>query len=158
MRLVNTNAQFMFGSDNGQTNNILLRVGAQAKDPANNPLLMLCPNDTGSSPWLGIGYGSSLMNGWRWVGIGSAPSDYAPGVERLRVSVEGVRVEPSGIGGFASASAALDIVSTTKGFLPPRMTSTQRDAISSPDEGLQIFNTTTSKAQVRAGGAWVDLH
>lgn len=158
MRLVNTNAQFMFGSDNGQTNNILLRVGAQAKDPANNPLMMLCPNDTGSSPWLGVGYGSSLMNGPRWIGLGASASDYSAGTERLRVSSGGTRVEPGGISGFAAASAALDVVSTTQGFLPPRMTSTQRDAISSPAEGLQIFNTTTSKLQVRAGGAWVDLH
>ena len=31
----------------------------------------------------------------------------------------------------ANSKAALDVVSTTKGFLPPRMTTTQRDAISS---------------------------
>lgn len=55
-------------------------------------------------------------------------------------------------------SAALDIVSTTKGLLLPRMTSTQRDAISSPANGLVLFNTTTSKIQGRAAGSWVDLH
>lgn len=44
--------------------------------------------------------------------------------------------------GSAAASSLLDVVSTTKGFLPPRMTTTQRDAISSPADGLTIFNTT----------------
>ena len=37
------------------------------------------------------------------------------------------------------ASAALDIESTTKGFLPPRMTKTQMDDIVSPAEGLMVY-------------------
>jgi len=56
-----------------------------------------------------------------------------------------------------SASAELDVTSTTGGFLPPRMTTTQRDAISSPAAGLVIYNTTTSKLQVYTT-AWTDLH
>lgn len=39
------------------------------------------------------------------------------------------------------ASAALDITSTTQGFLPPRMTNAQRQAISNPAAGLQVFVT-----------------
>lgn len=54
----------------------------------------------------------------------------------------------------ASSSAVLQVESTTKGFLPPRMNSTQRDAIASPVEGLTIFNTTLNAIQVYAGGAW----
>jgi hypothetical protein len=45
----------------------------------------------------------------------------------------------------ADASAHLDVQSTTKGFLPPRMTSTERNAIASPAAGLIIYNTTTNK-------------
>jgi hypothetical protein len=56
-----------------------------------------------------------------------------------------------------SPSAKLDVISTTSGFLPPRMTTTQRDAISSPAAGLVIYNTTTSKLQVYTT-AWTDLH
>lgn len=56
-----------------------------------------------------------------------------------------------------SASAQLDVSSTTRGFLPPRMTTTQRDAISSPAAGLVIYNTTTSKLQVYTT-SWTDLH
>ena len=43
------------------------------------------------------------------------------------------------------ASAALDIVSTTKGFLPPRMTTTQKNAIASPAAGLVVYDTTLAK-------------
>ena len=39
------------------------------------------------------------------------------------------------------ASAALDITSTTAGFLMPRMTNAQRQAISNPAAGLQVFVT-----------------
>jgi hypothetical protein len=39
------------------------------------------------------------------------------------------------------ASAKLDITSTTKGLLVPRMTSTQKAAISSPANGLLVYQT-----------------
>lgn len=57
-----------------------------------------------------------------------------------------------------NAAAALDVSSTVGGFLPPRMTTTQRDAITSPPAGLMLYNSTTNKLQVRTDTAWVDLH
>lgn len=48
----------------------------------------------------------------------------------------------------SQASSLLTMKSTVKGFLPPRMTTTQRDAIASPAEGLIIYNTTTHKLNV----------
>ncbi len=47
--------------------------------------------------------------------------------------------------GTANSNSVLELVSTTKGFLPPRMTTTQRNAISSPTNGLSLFNTTTNR-------------
>ncbi|MCX7862703.1 MAG: fibronectin type III domain-containing protein [Bacteroidales bacterium] len=41
-------------------------------------------------------------------------------------------------------SAMLDIQSTSKGLLIPRMTTTQRNSISNPANSLLIFNTTTN--------------
>jgi hypothetical protein len=62
-----------------------------------------------------------------------------------------------GIGsGSPTATALLDLTSTTKGLLPPRMTSTQRDAIASPAAGLTIYNTTTSELEVY-NGSWVPV-
>lgn len=54
----------------------------------------------------------------------------------------------------AAASAILDLSSTTKGALMPRMTSTQRDAISSPATGLIIYNTTANQLQYYNGTSW----
>ena len=51
-----------------------------------------------------------------------------------------------GIGtGTPYASAALDVSSTSKGLLPPRLSQAQRDAIASPAAGLPFYNTDTNK-------------
>jgi hypothetical protein len=53
-----------------------------------------------------------------------------------------------------AASSLLDVTSTTKGFLLPRMTTTQRDAISSPATGLSIYNTTLNTNDTYDGTQW----
>ena len=60
-------------------------------------------------------------------------------------------------GSVPDNSAMLDIKSTTKGFLPPRMTTAQRDAIVSPASGLVIFNTTTNSLEYKSSTGWVSL-
>jgi microcystin-dependent protein len=55
------------------------------------------------------------------------------------------------------ASAILDITSTTKGLLPPRMTTTQRNAIASPVAGLVIYNSTDTQFQFYNGTTWQSL-
>jgi hypothetical protein len=51
-------------------------------------------------------------------------------------------------------TAKLEIVSTTQGFLPPRMTTTQINAIASPAEGLIIYNTTLHVPCFWDGTGW----
>ncbi len=53
-----------------------------------------------------------------------------------------------------NASALLDVTSTTKGILFPRMTTTQKNAIASPAAGLVIYDTTLGKLCVRTASAW----
>ncbi len=53
-----------------------------------------------------------------------------------------------------AANAALDIQSTTGGLLIPRLTTTERNAISGPETGLMIFNTTTNGFNFYDGGSW----
>jgi hypothetical protein len=52
------------------------------------------------------------------------------------------------------ASSRLTVTSTTQGFLPPRMTTTQRNAIASPATGLQVYNTTTNTNDFYNGTVW----
>ena len=52
------------------------------------------------------------------------------------------------------ASAILQADSTTKGFLPPRMTTTQKNAIATPASGLVVYDTTLGKLCVRGAASW----
>ncbi len=54
-------------------------------------------------------------------------------------------------------SAKLEIASTTQGFLPPRMTLAQRNAIATPAEGLMIFCYECDELQIYTAGKWNNL-
>jgi uncharacterized protein (TIGR02145 family) len=62
-----------------------------------------------------------------------------------------------GASSATSSSAILEANSTTQGFLPPRMTTTQRDAIATAATGLVIFNITTNGLEVKSSNGWVLL-
>ncbi len=57
-----------------------------------------------------------------------------------------------------NASAIIEATSTTKGFLPPRMTNAQMVAIATPAAGLVVYDTTNNKLNVYDGTNWVTLH
>ncbi len=50
-------------------------------------------------------------------------------------------------------SAMLDVKSTSKGFLPPRMTTGQMNAIISPAQGLTVYNTNVNSLYWYNGSA-----
>lgn len=56
-----------------------------------------------------------------------------------------------------NASSILDITSTTKGFLPPRMTAAQRLAIASPAASLFVWDTDSLRFMAHNGTAWKGL-
>jgi len=57
--------------------------------------------------------------------------------------------------GTANPLAKLDVTSTNSGFLPPRVTTAQRDAISSKIAGLLIYNSSTNKMEYWNGTQWM---
>lgn len=102
----------------------------------------VAPSLTSAADWRSYQFANN--SGWGIYGLGTAKSYFAGNVA---------------IGTTAqNASAAFEVASTTQGVLFPRMTTTQRNAIATPADGLVIYNTTDNKLQVRAAGAWVDLH
>ena len=77
---------------------------------------------------------------------------FGGGSERLREMSGGV-----GINTLAAnnSSAQLQVDSTTRGFLPPRMTTAQRLAIASPAASLIVFDTDVQNLCYRRDGVWV---
>ena len=77
----------------------------------------------------------------------------------LLISLASLTQAQVGIGtSTVNSSAKLQIDATDKGFLPPRMTSSQRDAISSPATGLVIYCTNDAELQVYTGGTgWKNM-
>jgi len=71
-------------------------------------------------------------------------------------SQEGVAINTSG--SAPDASAILDLQSSSKGILTPRMTEAQKNAVSSPATGLLIYQTNgTSGFYYYTGTAWTEL-
>ncbi len=70
-------------------------------------------------------------------------------------SLAQVAINPSGAA--PAPSSGLDVNFNDRGFLPPRLSSAERDAIIAPAEGLTIFNTTTKCTNVFNGSAWYEI-
>src|ERR1700761_9083785 len=55
------------------------------------------------------------------------------------------------------SSAMLDIKSSTRGILVPRMSSTQRNAIKSPAKGLLVYDSSTTTFWFHNGVSWTEI-
>jgi hypothetical protein len=117
--------------------------------------ITLSGNITGMT-WVGTSGGSrnfSAINNYSGGGVldiiygsstGANPDTYILRLDAVKNSV--------GLGGAADASAQLYMSSTSQGFRPPVMTTTQRNAISSPAQGLMVYNSTNTRLETYDGG------
>lgn len=123
---------------------------------------VLVSGDSGAAATIGsigVRYASfkdfSSIQFYRNSGVGNivffTGTTSADGTEKARIDGSG----NFGIGTSSpSASAIIDAQSTTKGVRMPNMTTTQKNAISSPAAGLIVFDTTLAKLCVYSGAAW----
>jgi hypothetical protein len=72
----------------------------------------------------------------------------------MRGNSGGVGIEITASDAAINTSAILTLTSTSKGFLPPRMTTSERNAIASPATGLTVYNTTTNVLNWYNGSSW----
>ena len=80
----------------------------------------------------------------------------------MLIIVTGNKVNAQSMGISSSAitpdvSSILEMRTSTKGLLMPRLTTTERDAIASPATGLIIYNTTASKFNFYNGSTWITM-
>lgn len=124
-----------------------LRIRGTSVDGAG---LALNPTASGGTTW-------TINSPATGSGLGAGRLVFFNGATRMTLLDNGTL----GIGTTApSANAMLDVQSTSKGILPPRLTTSERDAISwtAADEGMLIFNKTTKKGQQWNGTTWNDLY
>jgi hypothetical protein len=108
------------------------------------------PNNNNGLRFLGLGSGKTYIDGWS---DGTSKAQNYPLVIGSRVNNTGSNATnsttaengtPVVFGSDAYDSSALvQMNTTTRGFLPPRMTNAQRSAISSPAVGLMVYCTDT---------------
>ena len=100
------------------------------------------------SIWFASGAAATVINTGSLLFTDNTQDIGASGATRPRTGYFGTNVIAGAglaVGGSSiAASAVADLQSTTKGFLPPRMTATQASAISSPAEGLMLYVTDTN--------------
>lgn len=72
-------------------------------------------------------------------------------------SAHGQSMGISGVAIIPDPSSILEMRTTTKGILIPRMTETERDFISSPANGLMVYNTSTNQFNFYDGNSWIVL-
>ncbi len=78
------------------------------------------------------------------------------GVMSVTITCSAIFAQNVGIGtNTPQASAQLDVSSTTKGLLAPRMTTAQRNAIASPAKGLLVYDTNINELYQYNGSGWV---
>lgn len=98
--------------------------------------------------------------GWLWMRGGDAGTfvfNTAASVQTAYLSNAGLIIGS----GVKNTNAMLQADSTSKGFLPPRLTTAERNAVnwnSTTDKGMIIFNTTDGRHQGWDGTTWNNLY
>lgn len=151
------------GSGAGYTHSAILLQSSTTNFPERRGLGIYTFNDGGDETWyFGNGYNINspdfadnfVIN--RKSGVSFDVSTAAPLESSNFFTIN--NVGSIGVGQFTpNISSILDIVSTTKGVLFPRMTSTQRGAITTPATGLFIYNTTGNTFDYYNGTSWLSL-
>lgn len=111
---------------------------------------------------IGIGMAPNAATKLFISGQGITDATYGLAVTNSVVATYGLLVDDTnsvGIGISTGApvidnSAQLDITSITKGFLEPRMTTAQKNAIVAPAVGLQVYDLTLNVPQYYDGVTW----
>jgi hypothetical protein len=100
--------------------------------------LYVNPTITSAATWRSVEWSNSA--GWGLFGAGTAPNYLGGGLVMGTTSI--------------NSSALFQVDSTTKGILGPRMTTAQILAISTPAEGLYVYNTDLKTLCFYNGTAW----
>jgi hypothetical protein len=126
-------------------------------------------NSSNSNFFLNISNGTTLCDvGWFSTGVQRTHSIRTGSDQRAHFNTNGsgeflvgnnllVGSEDISLQGETLISKKLELSTTTDGFLMPRLTTTQKDAILSADTNLMLFDTDLNSFQRYDGSAWVNV-
>jgi hypothetical protein len=133
--------QFCFSLDGTANNNLALRI--------------LTTDNAGAFTYIdAISEGNGKAQNYAIV-IGSRLNNIGSSITDVTTQENGTPVIFGSAVNFASSLVTIN--STTRGFLPPRMTTTQKNAIATPSSGLVVYDNTTNKLCCYNGSTWNDL-
>ncbi|HEY8963823.1 MAG TPA: tail fiber domain-containing protein, partial [Alphaproteobacteria bacterium] len=139
------NSAAYFHGDAANSVNVILENDSTTSDKSE----LFFVNGTSAGGWgIGTDYAGDKGDNFYIWGGGS-------GASRMYINAAGT-VAIGGNHTSPSASALLDLSSSSRGFLPPRM-GDPTTAISSPAEGLLAYNTTTHKLMIRNNTTWSEV-
>ena len=170
----------IFGNGNtafGSTTDLGARLGIKGSGSTSATTSLLVQNSAGSAALTVKDDLSATFGGNLTCGVGATLRFTGGGSPRIRgfndISIEddadvhlkgiyngNTRLPKEVIVGAnttQNASAQFQVDSTTKGVLFPRMTTTQKNAISTPAAGLVVYDSTTNKLCCYNGSSWNDL-
>jgi hypothetical protein len=153
--LINTTTDAGFRLDVNGTAIVRGNLGIRANDTINLAVLT-----NGNTRILSASGNDIILNG----GTETTNFDFSFGTFSIRKNMMVIQ-GPSqtnagvaiGINAVNVTSSILSLDSTTKGFLPPRMTTTQKNAIASPATGLQVYDTTLNQMSYYNGTTWTNI-
>lgn len=148
------NGQVVIGSEIGSPSK--LEVGASGSTRA---IVALSTGGIAINGYDGTGQGvlGGTVSGFGVLGAasGNGIGVYGQSVSGVAGHMDGgLLVEPYAFGSAFAPSSVATFNATNKGILIPRLTTTQRDAISSPATSLLIYNTTTARFEHWNGTYW----
>lgn len=155
----------LFGADDSGTLGVTdnanksARLGMHNYDIDAAYYAFIAASTSSTSNFLGVGGGDGAAEVASSLALITAAKGTLDGLQRVVILADGRIAMRRGATSAASpdASAILDIQGVEGGALMPRLTTTERDAIASPANGLVVFNTTRGCLQERRQGTWVDV-
>lgn len=157
LQLANTDNRSFFNINTSSTaTNLLLKANSNAQDsmiisdsgliaPRSNATLWLKPNQTGSWNVMANRCGSCIQTGSIFA---ASFGSNAPVFNVLGTGATSIGTQSP------TTSSLVDMTSTSLGLLIPRMTTTQRNSISSPANQLLVANTTTNTIDMYQNSNW----
>jgi hypothetical protein len=160
LHILGTSSQILVNTNNASAATVKVQTNSTSSGSitafdATSGFGLANKSGVGSSTSMVI-FGNGDATGSTTTNIELRPAGYSTTDAIGRATIGGLVLE-AGNTTATVASAILDVRSTSKGVLFPRMTTSQRDAIATPATGLQVYNTDEKRVEYYNSNFWTSV-